>query len=534
VFDLLLQVCGEGRLTDARGRTTWFHNAIIIMTSNLGAAHRRRDSGFGDRQADLQEAEDRWYIEQVDKHFRPEFVNRIDRVIPFRSLSREEIAHVASVSLTKIRERDGLLGRRVELELSDAAVAELAATGYSDRYGARALRRHLEDALVAPLSAASSLLGAEFAGAHVDIALASEPERSIDGTLALATEAGTLALRVHRMTAQHSRRTVTDLQFVAGLRRDADALMATGAMQELQEKVDYRVADLASAATAKREAAASLAAVAAEHARLNTLLVDAKRAQHDLAVAEELAMVAQQEGESAALFREEAAEAFGRFEAAFTRAMVGSNAGDATTFIARAGEHPVVLRRWLLPFLRAAEERGWDVTIHRWEDKQRGEGSWPPELSWGPPRSLAWSLERMREDSDDELGRHWRAVLVSTKGLYAGGLLRLEMGLVRWEPRVDDPHPRHVELFRVVDTAEINTNLIASKAFLLPERVQHTELVKLVASRTWTTDGLLRLFGSESGFAIDDPADYWRHLERYLFGTVAQAALVDAQLLESQ
>ena len=532
VFDLLLQVLGEGRLTDARGRTTWFHNAIIIMTSNLGAAHRRRDSGFGEPETDAQEAEDRWYVEQVDKHFRPEFVNRIDRVIPFRSLSREEIAHVASVSLQKIRERDGLLGRRVELDVSEAALAELASAGYSDRYGARALRRHLEDALVAPLSGLASALGSEFAGSSTSVRLRSEPPPQVEGSLARESEAGALAMRVHRPPPQQNRRTVTDLQYVAGLRRDADACMATNAIQELQEKVDYRVADLASAGTAKRDAAISLAALAAEHARLDGLLVEAKRAQHDLAVAEELAMVAQQEGESASLFRDEASEAYARFETAFTRAILGSNAGDSIVFLARSAEHPVVLRRWLVPFLRAADERGWEVILHRWEDKQRGEGSWPPELDWGPPRTLAWSLARLHDDTDDEIGRHWRTVLVRVKGPFVAGLLRFEMGLVRWEPQAEEPNPRHVELFRMADDFELNTNLLASKIFLPPERIAYAELAKLVAARVWTSEGTFRPLGSHTGFAIDDPIDYWRDLERYLFAAVAEAALADRDVLE--
>jgi ATP-dependent Clp protease ATP-binding subunit ClpC len=531
VFDLLLQVCGEGRLTDARGRTTWFHNAIIIMTSNLGAAHRRRGTGFDDRDVDAHEAEDRWYVEQVDKHFRPEFVNRIDRVIPFRSLSREEIAQVAHVSLQRIRERDGLLGRRVELELTEAAVAELAASGYSDRYGARALRRHLEDALVAPLSAASSALGADLGGAHVHVRLRSEPPVPAEGTLALESEAGALALRVDRPPAQHGRRTVGDLQFVAGLRRDADACMATGAIEELQEKIDYMVADLASAAN-KRDAAVSLAATAAAHARLDGLLAEAKRAQHDLAVAEELAMVAQQEGESAALFRDEAADAFGRFETAFTRAILGSNAGDTIAFLARAVEHPTTLRRWLVPFLRAAEERGWDVILHRFEDKQRSDGSWPPEIPWGQPRTPSWALERLRDDSDDEIARHWRAVLVRAKGPFVGGLLRLEMGLVRWEPQPDDPTTRHVELYRMTDAFDLNTNLLGAKAFAPPDRSKHDDVVKMGAERQWTSDGVLKLLRAHSGFAVEDPIDYWCHLERFLFGLVAHSALAGSELLE--
>ncbi|MBC8071969.1 MAG: ATP-dependent Clp protease ATP-binding subunit, partial [Deltaproteobacteria bacterium] len=155
VFDLLLQVLGEGRLTDARGQTTHFHNAIVIMTSNLGAAHRPRQgdgAGFTRASADDAERERRHYLEQVDRHFRPEFVNRIDAVIPFSSLDRQEIAQVARVSLERIRERAAFVERGTVLELGDRALALLSEGGYAPAYGARALRRHLEDQLVAPLA----------------------------------------------------------------------------------------------------------------------------------------------------------------------------------------------------------------------------------------------------------------------------------------------------------------------------------------------------------------------------------------------
>ncbi|MFW5741494.1 MAG: AAA family ATPase, partial [Myxococcota bacterium] len=95
VFDLLLQVCGEGRLTDVRGQTTWFHNSIIIMTSNLGARERRARLGFGDGE----ESNVVYYTRLVHGAFRPEFVNRIDRIIPFDPLSRQEIAAIARLAV---------------------------------------------------------------------------------------------------------------------------------------------------------------------------------------------------------------------------------------------------------------------------------------------------------------------------------------------------------------------------------------------------------------------------------------------------
>src|SRR5262249_38216894 len=94
VFDLLPPVCGQGRLTDGRGKTTYFHNAILIMTSNLGAAHRRALVGFAEGDGPAKVDDRAYYTKQVEATFRPEFVNRIDRIVAFRSLSREEVREV--------------------------------------------------------------------------------------------------------------------------------------------------------------------------------------------------------------------------------------------------------------------------------------------------------------------------------------------------------------------------------------------------------------------------------------------------------
>src|SRR5690606_19818268 len=92
-------------------------------------------------------------------HFRPEFVNRIDRVIPFHPLDRAQIHAVAEVSLARVRERDGIGERGITLEVASETLDRLAREGYSDTYGARALRRELEDRLVAPIARTLATLG---------------------------------------------------------------------------------------------------------------------------------------------------------------------------------------------------------------------------------------------------------------------------------------------------------------------------------------------------------------------------------------
>ncbi|HKE16578.1 MAG TPA: AAA family ATPase, partial [Kofleriaceae bacterium] len=163
VFDLLLQVLGEGRLTDARGRTTTFHNTIILMTSNLGASHRRRIIGLAAGAV----APDAVYTDAVREAFRAEFLGRIDRIIPFAPLDADEVAQVARLAVGRIEERRGLQQTGAALEVSEAALAHLASAGHSEEFGVRALRRQLDDDLVAPAARLLAGIGAEAKGVLV-------------------------------------------------------------------------------------------------------------------------------------------------------------------------------------------------------------------------------------------------------------------------------------------------------------------------------------------------------------------------------
>ena len=149
IFDLLLQVLGEGRLTDALGRTADFGNAIIVMTSNLGA--REAGAAFGLRPADRSNRE--VYTAAAEKFFRPEFINRIDRVVPFERLSREQIATIADRLIADVFQRDGLVHRRCVLHIEPAAMERVVDLGYHPELGARALKRCIERQLTQPVAA---------------------------------------------------------------------------------------------------------------------------------------------------------------------------------------------------------------------------------------------------------------------------------------------------------------------------------------------------------------------------------------------
>ena len=149
VFDLLLQVTGEGRLTDALGRTADFSNIVVVMTSNLGTTAGQESIGLAPPGA----ARRHTYVQAAENFFRPEFFNRIDRVIPFESLSREEMRRIADLLLADVFQRDGLVRRRCALAVEPQAMERIVDAGYHPQFGARALKRAIERQLVQPVAA---------------------------------------------------------------------------------------------------------------------------------------------------------------------------------------------------------------------------------------------------------------------------------------------------------------------------------------------------------------------------------------------
>ena len=154
VFDMLLQVMGEGRLTDAVGRTTDFGSAIVIMTSNLGTREVAGRIGFGGGEEERQRA----FVGAAEAFFRPEFVNRIDRMVPFRQLGRDEMRGIAERLFEEVVGREGLVRRRCALNVDPRALDLVVDKGYQPHLGARALKRVIERQLVQPVSARLSAL----------------------------------------------------------------------------------------------------------------------------------------------------------------------------------------------------------------------------------------------------------------------------------------------------------------------------------------------------------------------------------------
>jgi ATP-dependent Clp protease ATP-binding subunit ClpC len=160
VFNTLLQVLDDGRLTDAQGRTVNFENTVVIMTSNVGSQHLVSTKQFGftaGDEVDFRETERR-ATEALERTFRPEFLNRVDEIIVFQPLSREDVLAIVDIMLGRLNKH--LESQRVSVEVTRAAKEFLAEEGYDPKFGgrplARAIRRHIEN----PLS--SRIIGGEF------------------------------------------------------------------------------------------------------------------------------------------------------------------------------------------------------------------------------------------------------------------------------------------------------------------------------------------------------------------------------------
>ena len=171
VFNILLQVLDDGRLTDSQGRVVDFKNTVIIMTSNLGS-HKIQEMA-GDSYEEIKAA----VMNSVNQHFRPEFVNRIDEIVVFHPLGQEQMAGIADIQLSRLRKR--LQERDMDIVLSDEAMTQLVAVGYDPVYGARPLKRAIQQEIENPLSV--KLLSGEFvAGDTIKVDVDAEDKLTFD------------------------------------------------------------------------------------------------------------------------------------------------------------------------------------------------------------------------------------------------------------------------------------------------------------------------------------------------------------------
>lgn len=146
IFDILLSILDEGRIVDNYGRLTNFKNTIIIMTSNLGASNTQ-PIGYNN----TEEASSR-YISAIEKHFRPEFINRVDSLVLFRNLNANDIRKITLKELDELKNREGFTKRGLTLAFSDELIEHITKVGFDEKYGARPLQRAIEHRLVTPIA----------------------------------------------------------------------------------------------------------------------------------------------------------------------------------------------------------------------------------------------------------------------------------------------------------------------------------------------------------------------------------------------
>jgi len=166
VFNSLLQILDDGRLTDGHGRTVDFKNTVVIMTSNVGVELIKRDMTMGfATQKDEAETQKQNYekmrekmLGELKKTFRPEFINRVDEIIVFHELTEEQLKSIINLLVKDLQKR--LADRELEIELTEGAKSWLVKVGYDPMYGARPLRRAIERYVESPLS--TRLLRGEF------------------------------------------------------------------------------------------------------------------------------------------------------------------------------------------------------------------------------------------------------------------------------------------------------------------------------------------------------------------------------------
>jgi ATP-dependent Clp protease ATP-binding subunit ClpB len=163
VFNILLQVLDDGRITDSQGHRVDFRNTVVIMTSNLGSDHILELAGDDDRYDEMRSL----VLKALQKQFRPEFLNRVDDLILFHSLRKQELRKIVAIQIRRVEKR--LTDQKIRLDITDVAIDFIAESGYDPVYGARPLKRAIQRLLENPI--ATKILETTFtegATIHVD------------------------------------------------------------------------------------------------------------------------------------------------------------------------------------------------------------------------------------------------------------------------------------------------------------------------------------------------------------------------------
>jgi len=443
VFDLLLQVLGEARLTDGRGRTTFFHNAIIVLTSNLGTRSAKGRLGISPAESE-RDQEERRYRDAVLGAFRPELVNRLDQIVVFHPLQPDEIAKVADIAVARLAERRGLTQAGVILDISPAAVARIAEGGFLPELGARALRRYLDTALVAPAARLLARAGGDGHGGTLTVR-APDEEVTRDKGSRIGLHEGDIHISLWRRAASTGKRMVRSALALGELRRDTDREIAMNAAQAVHHKIGEiegtlatasrkkpRVKDPASGAEGEAKTGLpgrELARLSTEHARLSELWNAATTAQGELRTAEELCLEALARDVDAIDLIEGAVLQRHKFRSELFWLLTGLRPQrPGITLMAHSPDAKPALTAWTKLVAAAAGELGMRINVHLYGEQQPGWTHGP----WGPPHDRAWA-----ENSLASAGAS--TVLVRIAGPGAESLFGLEVGLHKFVGLAGEP-----------------------------------------------------------------------------------------------
>ncbi len=503
VFDLLLQVMGEARLSDAAGRTAYFHNTIVIMTSNLGAAHHRDRPGF--QRSVGATTTQHYYQEQVEEHFRPEFVNRLDRVVAFEALSAGEVRAIGGLAVRRLSERHGLRDRGIDLDVATEVLDELAREGYDPAYGARRLYRHLEHRLVAPIANLLARLGSTAEGSVLEVR--PRPAGEVPAAGDAAEDAGPLRVGCRRR-ATKPRASARAMDQISGLRRSLRERLRGERLRELEERLEGLGTQLAYGGrrgAGGRRRSTTITDLRVEHHRLNriwNLLDDARREVEEV---EELAIHAYFDGEPIEPFLEPARAAAAGWHAALPHALVALEPErDEISLMLTECDRWRGLDLWLAPLIAEAPRRDWSITGHFFRDPETA----GPRPRWGPPRGAAKLGETV---AAAERGRR---VLLRVSGPDAGIFLATEAGIHRFlhAERCDDA-AHHLEIERLVWRAAWTGKQLKVANSLLNAMPQADHVASSKAVRCYDfKTGKLTVAGASKALVLPH-ATYWQRFD---------------------
>jgi len=428
VFDMLLQVFGEARLTDTAGRTTRFQNTIIVMTSNLGG-----DPGtvVGFDAGTSPETWERHFRRAAEDYFRPEFLGRIDQFVPFRPLPREAIVQIAIRELSNIDRRIGLRRLGASVELDDEVAEWVADTGWDERYGARPIERVVEQSVVWTIAdrlADADLTDSDSCTVRVSIDSGAVESNDEDPVRANVVSGG-------RGEARRARERLSEfVRRLGDLRRDLQRYLRSDLFESLEDRVASYDASSRNESFWDDAEAAAEEARRAEEAR--EIVEPARELADEVAALEDLAREAfhARSTETAEPIADQVEDCQERVESLFLTLLTASYAAPNRAVLALLADHPEHPWRDELVDLYAdlAERRDWSMQI--WQAIPPHERDRPVGIGDDFERGDLWRTQR---------APHGELVLLEFRGRAVRPLLVFEGGRHR---RVDEEDSETVEV----------------------------------------------------------------------------------------